>query len=327
MDPYQDLRVLQQMSSLTWLRVFVHGRYDPDECLAFTFPPSLHFLELRCNRKRYAKGGSVYLRRPDPVRPLCCNELMHLLKLLEDLSRDSSCSLALLRICWLQQVLWTAQIVSELSSYAGHLFIVIPLWMLMVRMTASVDMQDLLKACFQANMPLRTVNIKSHGCFAWVGLPDGFVQLRHLQEVILQEAGLNWLPEGPWLQQLKILDLSHNSFYRIPPVLTSCKGALQKLDLYGAREKRPVAVVSDDDDASAEGSGSEGSQHGTSSQLSCLPQETEADAAMTPEEFERFASARGDEAFSAATCRAVHQELLDAGINVEITEAALSDSW
>ena len=332
MDPYQDLRVLQQLSSLTWLRVFVHGRYDPDECLAFTFPPSLHCLELRCNRKRYAKGGSVYLRRPDPVRPLCRNEIIHLLKLLEDLSRDSLCSLAVLRVCWLQQVLWTAQFVFELSSYAGHLFIVSPLWMLMVRMTASVDMQDLLKACFQAEMPLRTVNIKSHGCFAWVGLPDGFVQLRHFQEVILQEAGLNWLPEGPWLQQLKILDLSHNSFSRIPPVLTSCKGTLQKLVLSGALEKRPVAVVSDDA-SSAEGSGSEGSQHGSRSQSSCLPQEREAEAvpvedtAMTPGEFERFASARGDEAFSATTCRAVYQELLDAGIDVQITEAALSDSW
>ena len=38
MDPYQDLQVLQQMSPLTWLRVFVHGNYDLDECLAFTFP-------------------------------------------------------------------------------------------------------------------------------------------------------------------------------------------------------------------------------------------------------------------------------------------------
>ena len=194
-------------------------------------------------------------------------------------------------------------------------------------MTTGVDMQDLLKACCQAEMPLRTVNIKSYRCFAWVGLPDGFVQLRHLQEVILQEAGLNWLPEGPWLQQLKILDLSHNSFSRIPPVLTSCKGTLQKLVLYGALEKRPV--VSDDNASSAEGSGSEGSQHGR--QLSCLPQKTEAEAvpvedtAMTPGEFERFASARGDEAFSAATCRAVYQELLDAGIDVQITEPALSD--
>ncbi len=209
-------------------------------------------------------------------------------------------------------------------------------------MTASVVMQDLLKVCFQADMPLRTVNIKSHGCFAWVGLPDGFVQLRHLQEVILQEAGLNWLPEGPWLQQLKILDLSHNSFYRIPPVLTSCKGALQKLDLYGAREKRPVAVkrsvavVSHEDASSAssaEGSGSEDSGYGSRSPPSCRPEEREAkhvpleDAAMPPGKFERFASARGDEAFSAATRRAAYQELLDADIDVQITKAALLDSW
>jgi len=69
-------------------------------------------------------------------------------------------------------VLWTAQSVSELSSYAGHLFLVIALWMFMVRMTASVGMQVLLKACFHAEMPLRTVNIKSHNCFAWVGLPE-----------------------------------------------------------------------------------------------------------------------------------------------------------
>ncbi|DBB04917.1 hypothetical protein WJX82_007175 [Trebouxia sp. C0006] len=267
MDPYQDLRVLQQMSSLTWLRVFVHGDYDPNEYLAFAFPPSLHFLELRCNQKRYSRSGAVYLRTPD---------------------------------------------------------------------------RDLLKVCFQADMPLRTVNIKSHGCFAWVGLPDGFVQLRHLQEVILQEAGLNWLPEGPWLQQLKILDLSHNSFYRIPPVLTSCTGALQKLDLYGAREKRPVAVkrsvavVSHEDASSAssaEGSGSEDSGYGSRSPPSCRPEEREAkhvpleDAAMPPGKFERFASARGDEAFSAATRRAAYQELLDADIDVQITKAALLDSW
>ena len=148
MDPYQDLRVLQQMSPLTWLRVFVHGHYDPDECLAFTFPPSLHFLELRCNRKRYSRTGSVYLQRPDPVRPLCCNELIHLLKLLEDLSRDSFCYVAVPHICWLQQALWTAQYVSGLSSYAGHLF-VMALWMSMVRLTSIVDLQDLLKACFQ----------------------------------------------------------------------------------------------------------------------------------------------------------------------------------
>ncbi|KAL0025830.1 hypothetical protein WJX79_004116 [Trebouxia sp. C0005] len=112
MDPYQDLQVLQQMSPLTW-----------------------------CNQKRHAKGGSVYLRRPDP---------------------------------------------------------------------------DLLEACFHADMPLHTVNIKSRCCFARFGLPDGFVQLRHLQEVFLQEAGMNWLPGGPWLQQLKILDLSHNYCGRIP---------------------------------------------------------------------------------------------------------------
>ena len=83
MDPYQDLRVLQQMSSLTWLRVFVHGDYDPNEYLAFAFPQSLHFLESRCNQKRYSRSGAVYLRTPDRVRPLCCNELMHLLKLLD----------------------------------------------------------------------------------------------------------------------------------------------------------------------------------------------------------------------------------------------------
>ncbi|DBA83527.1 TPA: hypothetical protein ACH3X2_006450 [Trebouxia sp. C0005] len=47
---------------------------------------------------------------------------------------------------------------------------------------------------------------------------------------------------------------------------------------------------------------------------------------MTREEFEIFASARGDEAFFAATCRAVYQELLNAGIDVQITKAALSDS-
>jgi len=230
-------------------------------------------------------------------------------------------------------VLWTAQSVSELSSYAGHLFLVIALWMFMVRMTASVGMQVLLKACFHAEMPLRTVNIKSHNCFAWVGLPDGFLQLRHLQEVILQEAGLKWLPEGPWLQQLKLLDLSYNSFSRIPPVLTSCKETLQKLVLNGALRKRPKIVVRNDDASSAEGSGSEGSQHGSRSQSARLPQEGEQesvpveDIAMIPEEFEIFASARGDEAFSAATCRAVYQELLDAGIDVQITEAALSDSW
>ncbi len=207
--------------------------------------------------------------------------------------------------------------------------------MSLVKMTASVDVQDLLKACFQAEMPLRTVNMKSYRCFAWVGLPDGFVQLRHLQEVILQEAGLNWLPEGPWLHQLKILDLSHNSFSRIPPVLTSCKGTLQKLVLNGALRRRTVAVVGHKA-AASEGSGSEGSQHGSRSQLSCLPQEREEreaeyvpaeDTAMTPGEFERFACERGDEAFSAATCRAVYQELLDAGIDVQITEAALLDSW
>lgn len=76
--------------------------------------------------------------------------------------------------------------------------------------------QDLLEACFHADMPLHTVNIKSRCCFARFGLPDGFVQLRHLQEVFLQEAGMNWLPGGPWLQQLKILDLSHNYCGRIP---------------------------------------------------------------------------------------------------------------
>jgi len=271
------------------------------------------------------------LRRPDRVRSLCRNELIHLLKLLENLSRDNF----VLLLYYLSvdcNECSTAQSIVESSSHAGHLFSVIALWMLVVRMTASVDMQDLLKACFQAEMPLRTISIKSYNCFACVGLPDKFLQLRHLQEVILQEAGLRWLPEGPWLQQLKILDLSHNTFSRIPPVLTSCKGTLQKLVLSGALEKRPVAVVSDDDASSAEGSGSEGSQHDRS-QLSCLPQKTEAEAipvedtAMTPEEFEEFASARGDEAFSAATCRAVYQELLDAGIDVQITEAALSDSW
>ncbi len=125
MDPYLDLRVLQQMSSLTWLRVFVHGNYDPDDCLAFTFPLSLHFLELRCNRESHSESNLVYLRRPDPVRPVCRNELIHLTKLLEDLSRDRFCSVAGLHICWLQQVLWTALYVSGLSSYAGHLFVVI----------------------------------------------------------------------------------------------------------------------------------------------------------------------------------------------------------
>ena len=93
-----------------------------------------------------------------------------------------------------------------------------------------------------------------------------------------------------------------------------------------------MAVVCREDASSVEGSGSEGSDHGNRSQSSCLPQDRETkhvpveDAAMTREEFEIFASARGDEAFFAATCRAVYQELLNAGIDVQITKAALSDS-
>lgn len=97
--------------------------------------------------------------------------------------------------------------------------------------------------------------------------------------------------------------------------------------------KQPVAVVSHEDTSSAEGSGSEKSGYGSRSPPSCLPQEArEAEhvplenAAVPPGKFERFASARGDEAFSAATCRAVYQELLDAGIDVQITEAAPLDN-
>lgn len=63
MDPYCDLYVLQQMTALTWLKVVVCGRYDPDQDLAFAFPASLKFLEIECNTKHHAHNG----RRLDQV--------------------------------------------------------------------------------------------------------------------------------------------------------------------------------------------------------------------------------------------------------------------
>lgn len=69
MDPYQDLKVLQQMPALTWLRIHFNGlrTTDADQSLALAVPSSLLFLHVTCNVQRYAKGGSIYLRRPDAV--------------------------------------------------------------------------------------------------------------------------------------------------------------------------------------------------------------------------------------------------------------------
>lgn len=69
MDPYQDLTVLRQMPALTWLRVHFNGIYATDyqQSLALAFPSSLLFLHVTCNVQRFAKGGSIYLRRLDEV--------------------------------------------------------------------------------------------------------------------------------------------------------------------------------------------------------------------------------------------------------------------
>lgn len=69
MNPYQDVKVLRQMPALTWLRVHFNGIYARDyaQSLALAFPSSLLFLHVTCNVQRYAKGGSIYLRRLDAV--------------------------------------------------------------------------------------------------------------------------------------------------------------------------------------------------------------------------------------------------------------------
>lgn len=110
-----------------------------------------------------------------------------------------------------------------------------------------VDLQVLLRACFEAELPLQTVSIHSYNCFKGLfvptgndlprGLPPGFVRLKHLQKVILSEAGLSDLPDGPWLHNLKLLDLSHNKFRHIPRVLTKYKRTLQTVNLTGAVQR------------------------------------------------------------------------------------------
>ena len=64
MDPYRDLRVLCQLPALTWLHVLAYRSFGCDLTLQLGFPPSLHFLDVKCSLKRHAKGGSSYL--------LCC---------------------------------------------------------------------------------------------------------------------------------------------------------------------------------------------------------------------------------------------------------------
>lgn len=62
MDPYHDLRVLCRLPALTWLRVFAYRSCGDDQTLQLELPPSLRFLDVKCNEKRGARGGSVYLR-------------------------------------------------------------------------------------------------------------------------------------------------------------------------------------------------------------------------------------------------------------------------
>lgn len=168
--------------------------------------------------------------------------------------------------------------------------------------------QNVLGACFQADVQLQSVHIRSRHCFRpWPYAPfDGFLQLAHLQEVALPEAGLDILPDGPWLHQLKVLDVSQNSFRRIPPVLLKYKGTLRKLNLMRALRKRSAPLRY---------------QRITRS----MSKEESLKSNLNHIEF--YGANRGEEAFSAAKCRADYQELVDAGIDVQIDKDALLDSY
>ena len=73
MDPYQDLRVLQHMPALTWLRVKVYGRFDVRQGLALAFPNALHTLDVECNIQVYCNDGYTRWRCLDQVgSPLAC---------------------------------------------------------------------------------------------------------------------------------------------------------------------------------------------------------------------------------------------------------------
>lgn len=168
--------------------------------------------------------------------------------------------------------------------------------------------QSVLGACFQADVQLQSVYIRSRNCFRHLHYAplDGFLQLAHLQEVALPEAGLLILPDGPWLHQLKVLDVSQNTFRRIPPVLLKYKATLRKLNLMRAVGKRSAPLRN---------------QRITRS----MSKDESLRSNLIQIEVE--GADRGEEAFSAAKCRADYQELVDAGIDVQINKDALLDSY
>lgn len=192
--------------------------------------------------------------------------------------------------------------------------------------------------------PLQTVRIHSYSCFS--RLSSFFLQLRKLQGVCLPEAGLIVLPDGMWLRQLKVLDLSRNAFRRIPPILTRYKAMLQKLNLQGALVKRAAPSSSNEDLLSTDDCASLNSNEdacsssneddvATDEEETCSASDSIVCAANI-EGFlylfdnvfeERVAADRHDKAFSAAVCQAVRQQLLDAGVDVQVDEAALSDNF
>ena len=153
-----------------------------------------------------------------------------------------------------------------------------------------------------------------------------------------------------WLRQLKVLDQSRNAFRITPPILMKYKATPQELNLQGALVKRAMPLSNNEDMLSTdENAGSNSGADACSSSDEDAPS-TESDeeragslaqpvitvSAANIEDFlylfdnvgdEIDAANREDKAFSAAACRLVYQQLLDAGIDVQIDEAAWSDNF